>query len=197
MAADGLQTLEGELSIDELQPVIKMVRETARLSRRTDRHASGALPDTVLRRRHRRRSPFPPCAQALQATLADAAYDSSKVAAWSAAVTDGVLKGLAALQKPYKFVVAAVFMQRAGGGLHNAAAALWDAKKDGMYVAARRAHAAAPLAQTRARARALRPRPCRAAFRRSCNVAWENSTMHCIVTVVGLAVSPSPQDTEA
>ena len=65
-------------------------------------------------------------------------------------MTDGVLKGLAALQKPYKFVVAAVFMQRAGGGLHTAAAALWDAKKDGMCVAARRAHAAAP--QTRARA---------------------------------------------
>ena len=71
MAADGLQTLEGELSIDELQPVIKMVRETARLSRRTDRHASGALPDTVRRRRHRRRSP-------LSALRAGAAGDAGR-----------------------------------------------------------------------------------------------------------------------
>ena len=89
-------------------------------------------------------------------TLSEAVYDAGKSAAWSASVTEAVVKGLAALARPYKFVVACVLVQRAGGGLHAAAAALWDAKKDGV-----------------------------------CSMAWENASMHCIVTVAGLALTPS------
>ena len=53
-------------------------------------------------------------------------------------------------------------MQRNGAGLHTAAGAYWDSRKDGM-----------------------------------CKMAWENTTIHCIVTVFGLGISPSPQASDA
>lgn len=99
---------------------------------------------------------------ALQTVLSDTDYDSAKVAAWTNTVIDTVLKGLVALGRPFKYIVSCIIMQRAGGGLHTAAGAVWDAKKDGM-----------------------------------CKMAWENKTIHCIVTVFGLATTPSPQATEA
>ena len=90
-------------------------------------------------------------------------------------MTDGVLKALSALQKPYKFVVTAVFMQRAGGGLHTAAAAVWDAKKDGMCVT-RRPRARLPArGACRAGARALRPPVPRA----RAAATWRGKTAPC------------------
>jgi len=72
--------------------------------------------------------------QALQSTLSDASYDSSKVAGWSNAVIDAVLKGLVGLGRPFRYVVTCIIMQRTGAGLHTAAGAIWDTKKDGMCV---------------------------------------------------------------
>ena len=95
-------------------------------------------------------------AQALQASLPEAVYDTKNAAGLNSSVTDSVFKGLTALLRPYKFVVACVVLQRAGGGVHAAASALWDVKKDGI-----------------------------------CSMTCEIETMHCFVTVAGLAFSPS------
>lgn len=207
MVADGLQTLDGELSIAELQPVIKTVRRRRRAG---TLEAAAATPRTPCaattapqQLRLRLCLLLHPRAQALHTTLAEASYDAGKVAAWSAAVHDGVLKGLCALARPYKFIVTCVIMQRAGGGLHTAAAALWDAKKDGMCVRTRVCICALTRQPPRRRAPSLLPIPSsslllRALARaRSCSISWENSTMHCIVTVVGLALTPSAQESEA
>ena len=56
-----------------------------------------------------------------------------------------------------------------------------------------------PASAARSQARASRgapaslpARPARPAAR-SCNLAYESGTIHCLVTVVGLALAPSPQ----
>jgi dynein light chain Tctex-type 1 len=100
--------------------------------------------------------------QALQSTLSDVSYDSTKVGQWSNAVIDSCLKGLTGLGRPFKYIVTAAILQRQGSPTHTAAGTYWDSKRDGM-----------------------------------CKMAWENPTIHCIVTVFGLAIAPSAQITEA
>lgn len=68
---------------------------------------------------------------ALQTTLSEVQYDHEKVAAWTNQVIDACLKGLQGLGKPFKYVVTCILMQKNGAGLHTAAGAFWDTKKDG------------------------------------------------------------------
>jgi len=75
--------------------------------------------------------------------------------------------------------VTCIIMQKNGAGLHTTATTYWDTKKDGAWFASvgslgGEAHLLASLVPG------------------FCKVPWENSTMHCIVTVYGLAIEPSP-----
>eukprot|EP00929_Paragymnodinium_shiwhaense_P075329 TRINITY_DN38506_c0_g1_i1.p1 TRINITY_DN38506_c0_g1~~TRINITY_DN38506_c0_g1_i1.p1 ORF type:complete len:122 (+),score=21.89 TRINITY_DN38506_c0_g1_i1:45-410(+) len=99
---------------------------------------------------------------ALQMTLSENRYNPKKVNDWTNAVIDQCLKGLQALNKPFKYIVTCIIMQKNGAGLYTTATTYWDTKKDGM-----------------------------------CKVPWENSTMHCIVTVYGVAIAPSMSSGEA
>lgn len=51
--------------------------------------------------------------------------------AWSSNIVEGCLKYLAALQKPFKYVVTCNLSQKAGAGLHAASCQRWNDKTDG------------------------------------------------------------------
>jgi len=63
-----------------------------------------------------------------------------KVAQWTAQVTafhctrqviEGCMKRLKDLNKPFKYIVTAVLMQKNGAGLHTATSCFWDNTTDG------------------------------------------------------------------
>jgi len=70
-------------------------------------------------------------AQALKATLKDSTFQADKVNVWTNQIIEHCLKGLQQQQKKFKYVVTCILQQKVGAGLHTAAAAYWDRKKDG------------------------------------------------------------------
>jgi dynein light chain Tctex-type 1 len=71
------------------------------------------------------------------------------------------LKGLQSLNRPYKYAITVIIMQKNGAGLVSATSTYWDRSKDGL-----------------------------------CKVVWENSTMHCVVTVYGTSVNIDSEDAQ-
>ena len=69
-------------------------------------------------------------AHALQ-TIGDAQFMLPKINQWSSNVVEGCLKRLAALNKPFKYVVTCNMTQKAGAGLHTASCTRWNEKTDG------------------------------------------------------------------
>lgn len=69
--------------------------------------------------------------EAIAAAVGDGAFAHAKVDAWSGNVVEGCLKRLAALAKPFKYVVTCNLSQKAGAGLHAATCTRWDDKTDG------------------------------------------------------------------
>lgn len=126
--------------------------------------------------------------QALQATFsADTVYDPEKVNSWTNTMVEQSLRGLLGQNKPFKYVVTTIIMQKNGAGLHTAAGTFWDGKKDGALT---RTGAAAPPR------RVLTPptiTPYSTFCAGVCKVPWENGTMQIVVTVFALATNPSPQ----
>lgn len=96
---------------------------------------------------------------AIGSVLNDTMYTSKKVNDWSNNILSNALKGLQSLNRPFKYVLTVIIMQKNGAGLTTAASTYWDAAKDGL-----------------------------------CKVTWENNSMHCIVTVYGLAVNIDTPD---
>jgi dynein light chain Tctex-type 1 len=94
--------------------------------------------------------------QAIESALKDTVYNRKKVMDWSNTLVASVLTGLQNLNKPFKYAVTCLIMQKTGAGMTTAAACFWDPTMDGY-----------------------------------CTVLWENSTIYCIVTVYGAAISPS------
>ena len=72
--------------------------------------------------------------QALQGTFsADTVYDPEKVNAWTNTMVEQSLRGLQGQNKPFKYVVTAIIVQKNGAGLHTAAGTFWDGKRDGAW----------------------------------------------------------------
>eukprot|EP00920_Eleutheroschizon_duboscqi_P024752 GHVT01061435.1.p2 GENE.GHVT01061435.1~~GHVT01061435.1.p2 ORF type:complete len:113 (+),score=18.48 GHVT01061435.1:257-595(+) len=69
---------------------------------------------------------------AVQQTLADVTYASDKVPLWCSLISDGCLKELTKLNKPFKYAVTCIIMQKTGAPLHTAATAFWNTKTDGL-----------------------------------------------------------------
>lgn len=71
--------------------------------------------------------------EAVGAAVGDAAtqFAHSKIDAISAAIAEGCLKRLVALNKPFKYVVTCNLIQTAGAGLHAATCTRWADKTDG------------------------------------------------------------------
>ncbi|KXS09959.1 Tctex-1 [Gonapodya prolifera JEL478] len=69
--------------------------------------------------------------EAVESTLQNQAYHHGKVAQWNSNVVEQALKKLSGLNKPFKYVVTCLIMQRNGAGLHCASSCYWDNATDG------------------------------------------------------------------
>ncbi|CAF0846022.1 unnamed protein product [Adineta ricciae] len=67
----------------------------------------------------------------LDKNIGNKPYDHDQVNRWSATIVDHTLTGLGGIEKPFKYVVHAVLMQKNGIGAHTASSCLWDNTKDG------------------------------------------------------------------
>ncbi|KAJ3414933.1 Dynein light chain Tctex-type [Chytridiales sp. JEL 0842] len=70
--------------------------------------------------------------ESIESTLQNAAYHHNKVPQWTSNIVELVLKRLSSLNKPFKYVVNCVIMQKNGAGLHSASSCYWDAGTDGV-----------------------------------------------------------------
>jgi dynein light chain Tctex-type 1/3 len=68
--------------------------------------------------------------QSLDTHLGTNVYSAKKVHDWTTLIVESVLKGLQASNKPFKYVVTAVIMQKTGAGLHTASTCFWDTQTD-------------------------------------------------------------------
>jgi len=62
----------------------------------------------------------------------DLAFDSNSVIMWSKAIIDASLRELQSLNRAFKYVVTATFMQRCGAGFIKFSSTYWDVKYDGL-----------------------------------------------------------------
>lgn len=67
----------------------------------------------------------------IEPVLKDNVYSSKKVHDWTSSVVENVLKSLQSKEKPFKYVVTCIIMQKNGAGLHTASTCFWDTKTDG------------------------------------------------------------------
>lgn len=58
-------------------------------------------------------------------------YQHNKVNQWTSNIVEQCLKRLTALNKPFKYVVSVVMLQKTGAGLHTASSCYWDNSTDG------------------------------------------------------------------
>ena len=125
----------------------------------------------------------------LQSSISqESRYDPETANTTSRSLLEACIKNLAALNKPFKYVVTAIIMQKNGAGLHTAMGAYWDARKDGACTGrAQRCPRAAPALS--------HPSPHHHPAG-TAKISWENETMHIVVTVYGIAIAPSPQQSD-
>mmetsp|Transcript_30433 Transcript_30433/g.35098 ORF Transcript_30433/g.35098 Transcript_30433/m.35098 type:complete len:121 (+) Transcript_30433:141-503(+) len=69
---------------------------------------------------------------AIGIVLNDTMYNPKKVNDWSNSIIDSSLKGLQSLNRPYKYAITVIIMQKNGAGLVSAASTYWDLSKDGL-----------------------------------------------------------------
>jgi Tctex-1 family. len=69
---------------------------------------------------------------AIGSVLNGVMYIPKKVNEWSNSVITGTLKGLQSLNRPFKYVVTVIIMQKNGAGLISVASTFWDTSKDGL-----------------------------------------------------------------
>ena len=67
----------------------------------------------------------------IEPILGNVIYASDKVQAQSNLLIEEILKKLAALDKPFKYVVTCILLQNNGAGIHSASTCWWDSKTDG------------------------------------------------------------------
>ena len=72
--------------------------------------------------------------QSIMAVVGEAPFAHAKADAWGANIVEGVVKRLASLAKPFKYVVTCNLSQKAGAGLHAAHCTRWDGRTDAKIV---------------------------------------------------------------
>mmetsp|Transcript_91910 Transcript_91910/g.163631 ORF Transcript_91910/g.163631 Transcript_91910/m.163631 type:complete len:111 (+) Transcript_91910:62-394(+) len=68
---------------------------------------------------------------AITKTLGSSQYQKDRVSAWSSQIIDECLKELTKVNKPFKYVVTCIIMQKNGSPMHTGLALHWDTKTDG------------------------------------------------------------------
>ena len=69
----------------------------------------------------------------LDSVLLSQQYNDKRVAQLTSACIEATVARLAALQKPYKYVVTCMIMQKNGAGMHSASSCFWDNYADACY----------------------------------------------------------------
>jgi len=69
--------------------------------------------------------------ESVDSVLANATYSHVKVKQWTNNCIETCMKRLKDLNKPFKYMVTAVLMQKNGAGLHTATSCFWDNTTDG------------------------------------------------------------------
>ncbi|CAF0985984.1 unnamed protein product [Adineta steineri] len=69
--------------------------------------------------------------QAVERVIGANSYQQNKINRWTVDVVDQTLTDLTGLQKPFKYIVQAVIMQKNGAGLHTASSCYWNNTTDG------------------------------------------------------------------
>merc|ERR1711971_801005 len=69
---------------------------------------------------------------AITKNLGNAQYNKDRVNTWCTSIIDDCLKDLAKLEKPFKYVVTCVIMQKNGSPMHTGTSLFWDTKTDGL-----------------------------------------------------------------
>jgi dynein light chain Tctex-type 1 len=69
--------------------------------------------------------------ESIVGALGDSQFLHAKIDSWSSNIIEGCLKRLAALSKPFKYVLTCTLTQKAGAGLHAASCTRWSDKTDG------------------------------------------------------------------
>lgn len=69
--------------------------------------------------------------EAIEQTIGGNAYQHDKVNHWTSVVVEMCLAVLTKLQKPYKYIVTCMIMQKNGAGLHTASSCFWNNETDG------------------------------------------------------------------
>eukprot|EP00695_Tsukubamonas_globosa_P003415 TRINITY_DN621_c0_g1_i1.p1 TRINITY_DN621_c0_g1~~TRINITY_DN621_c0_g1_i1.p1 ORF type:complete len:111 (-),score=4.10 TRINITY_DN621_c0_g1_i1:25-357(-) len=70
-------------------------------------------------------------AETVGVILGTHSYSHSKVQHWVASIIEQTMKRLVAMNKPYKYILSCVIMQKNGAGLHTASSCYWDNSSDG------------------------------------------------------------------
>jgi dynein light chain Tctex-type 1 len=58
-------------------------------------------------------------------------WSPKKVDSWTKDLIESILKMLAEMKKPYKYVVSCIIMQKNGAGLYSTAGSIWNETTDG------------------------------------------------------------------
>mmetsp|Transcript_88471 Transcript_88471/g.235354 ORF Transcript_88471/g.235354 Transcript_88471/m.235354 type:complete len:111 (-) Transcript_88471:5000-5332(-) len=69
--------------------------------------------------------------KATEEVLGKQIYTQNLTGQWISNICEKCTKKLVALNKPFKYVVTCVIMQRNGAGLHTACSCFWDSANDG------------------------------------------------------------------
>lgn len=69
--------------------------------------------------------------EAVSQVIGENSFLHAKIDIWSSNIVEGCLKRLAAMSKPFKYVVTCNLTQKAGAGLHAASTVRWNDKTDG------------------------------------------------------------------
>merc|ERR1712050_643338 len=69
--------------------------------------------------------------ESIENAIGGNAYQHNKVNQWTSNVVEQCLNHLTKLNKPFKYIVTCVIMQKNGAGLHTASSCFWDNSTDG------------------------------------------------------------------
>lgn len=69
--------------------------------------------------------------ECLDDTLSSKEYNPDMVGRWTDECLQNCIRRLAGLQKPFKYIVTCLILQKTGAGLHTAASCYWDSATDG------------------------------------------------------------------
>ncbi|CAF0795390.1 unnamed protein product [Adineta ricciae] len=69
--------------------------------------------------------------EAIEATIGSQSYQQAKINTWTSNIVEAILNSLTKLNKPFKYIVSCVIMQKNGAGLHTASSCFWDNTTDG------------------------------------------------------------------